>query len=139
MKCFRQFFYEKAILGLIENIDIDGIGTVSSKLDTGNGGYNVLHGEDIQNDDEIIRFTTINGFRLEKPIEDNITINVGAGKTEDRPVCLFNCTVGGKLFENIPFSIGNRSENTHKVLIGKGFIQKQLDALIDVSLNNTAD
>lgn len=139
MKSFKTFFYEKTVLGLIENIDIDGIGVVSAKLDTGNGAYNVLHGEDIESDGNMIRFTSINGFRVEKPIEDNVTINIGAGKTEDRPVCLFNCKVGGKTFENVPFSIGNRTDNIHKVLIGKPFIQKQLDALIDVGLNNVAD
>ena len=139
MKTFKQFFYEKAILGLIENIDIEGIGVVSAKLDTGNGAYNVLHGEDMQTDGNILRFTTINGFNVEKPIDDHITINIGAGETEDRPVCRFTCKVGGKIFEDVPFSIGNRSSNMHKVLIGKNFIQKQLDALIDVSLNNVAD
>ena len=139
MKDFKTFFYEKTILGLIENIDIDGIGIVSAKLDTGNGAYNVLHGEDIEGDDNMIRFTSINGFRLEKPVDGHVTINIGAGQTEDRPVCKFTGQVGGKKFPDVPFSIGNRSNNEHKVLIGKPFIQKQLDALIDVGLNNIAD
>lgn len=139
MKEFQTFFYEKTILGLIENIDIDGIGIVSAKLDTGNGAYNVLHGEDMDTDGNTVRFTSVNGFRVEKPVEDRITINVGAGETEDRPVCLFDCRIGGKTFPKVPFSVGNRSSNTHKVLVGKNFIQRQLDALIDVGLNNVAD
>lgn len=139
MKEFQQFFCEKVILGLIENIDIDGIGVVSAKLDTGNGAYNVLHGENIEDDGNMIRFTSVNGFNVQKPIEEYVTINIGAGKTEDRPICMFDCKVGSKSFPNIPFSIGNRSDNQHKVLIGKSFIQKQLDALIDVGLTNVAD
>lgn len=139
MKNFRTFFYEKTILGLIENIDIDGIGIVSAKLDTGNGAYNVLHGENIEGDDQVVRFVSVNGFQVEKPVHDHVTINIGAGKTEDRPVCLFNCKVGGKEFPDVPFSIGNRSNNEHQVLIGKPFIQRQLDALIDVGLDNVAD
>lgn len=145
MRSFKEFFVEKNILGLEEDIIIDDIGTISAKLDTGNGAYNVLHGEDLeygkdkQTQEPLVRFTTMNGIRLEKPIQDTITINLGAGNTEERPVCLFNCKIGGKSFKSVPFSIGNRADNDHKVLIGKGFIKNELDALIDVALKNVAD
>lgn len=145
MKSFKQFFVEKNILGLEEDIIVDGVGKISAKLDTGNGAYNVLHGEDLEfgkdkrTQQPIVRFTTMNAIRLEKPVEDTITINLGAGNTEERPVCLFDCIIGGKKFPDTLFSIGNRADNDHKVLIGKGFIAKQLDALIDVSLRNVAD
>lgn len=143
MRSFKEFFIEKNIFGLEENILIDGVGVVSAKLDTGNGAYNVLHGEDLEEGfdkkGDLVRFTTINNIRLEKPIMDTIIINLGAGNTETRPVCLFDCQIGGFKFENIPFSIGNRSENQHKVLIGKNFIKDKLDALIDVSLSNVGD
>lgn len=129
-----------------EEIVVDGVGTISAKLDTGNGAYNVLHGEDLefgkdrQTNQPIVRFTTMNSIRLEKPVKDTITINLGGvDHTEERPVCLFDCAIGGKRFPNTPFSIGNRADNDHKVLIGKGFIAKQLDALIDVALKNVAD
>jgi len=138
MITFKQFFIEKTILGLEEDISIEGIGRIRAKLDTGNGAYNVIHGEDLEMDEQTARFTTINNIRLELPIEDMITINVGAGNKEERPVCLFNCEIGGRSFPKIPFSVGNRGDNTHKILIGKNFIQKQLDALIDVGLNNVA-
>ena len=145
MRSFKQFFVEKNILGLEEDIVVDGVGTISAKLDTGNGAYNVLHGEDLefgkdrQTNQPIVRFTTMNSIRLEKPVKDTITINLGAGNTEERPICLFDCAIGGKRFPNTPFSIGNRADNDHKVLIGKGFISKNLDALIDVTLSNVAD
>jgi hypothetical protein len=139
MKSFKNFFVEKYILGLEEDLHIEGLGIIRSKLDTGNGAYNVLHGEDLETNGTIVRFTTINNIRLEKPVEENITINVGSGNKEERPVCLFNCKIGGRDFPNIPFSIGNRSDNMHKVLVGKGFIQNQLDALIDVALTDVAD
>ena len=146
MRSFKQFFVEKNILGLEEEIVVDGVGTISAKLDTGNGAYNVLHGEDLefgkdrQTNQPIVRFTTMNSIRLEKPVKDTITINLGGvDHTEERPVCLFDCAIGGKRFPNTPFSIGNRADNDHKVLIGKGFISKNLDALIDVTLSNVAD
>lgn len=135
---FKQYYLEKTILGLEETIYIDGVGQLKAKLDTGNGAFNVLHGTDITQDGQMVRFTTENGVVLEKPISDHITINLGAGNTEDRPVVLLNVKIGDKIFRKIPFSIGNRSENTHKVLISKNFIQNELDALIDVSLVDAA-
>lgn len=145
MTNFKQFFIEKNIFGLQEDIIVDGVGKISAKLDTGNGAYNVLHGEDIEfgkdkkTEQPMVRFTTMNSIRLEKPMQDSISINLGAGNIEERPVCLFDCMIGGKNFTNIPFSIGNRANNDHKVLIGKGFIKNELDALIDVALKNVAD
>ena len=138
MRSFKQYFVEKTVLGLEETIYIDGVGQLRAKLDTGNGAFNVLHGEDIQQDGKMVRFTTDKGVVLEKPISDHITINLGAGNKEDRPVILFNVKIGDRIFRDIPFSIGNRSENSHKVLIGKLFIQQNLDALIDVSLVDVA-
>lgn len=138
MISFKQFFVEKLIVGLEEIITLEGIGPLKAKLDSGNGAFNVLHGEDIETDGQIVRFTTEGGISIEKPIQDTITINLGAGNKEDRPVVLFNVKFGNKVFKDIPFSIGNRSENAHKVLIGKSFILDKIDALIDVGLQNVA-
>lgn len=139
MISFKQFYLEKLILGLEEDIFLDGLGRIKAKLDTGNGAFNVLHGENIETDGKLVRFTTMNGISIQKQITDTITINVGAGHKEERPVVLFDVKVGGSKFPNIPFSIGNRADNIHKVLIGKEFIKNQLDALIDVGLSNVAD
>jgi hypothetical protein len=136
---FQNYFLEKNVLGLEEIIDLAGLGKLQAKLDSGNGAYNVLHGDNIKVNGKNVRFTTMNGQTVEKPIQDTITINVGAGNTEDRPVVLFNVKIGGQVFPNVPFSIGNRADNIHKVLIGKSFIQKELDALIDVGMRNIAD
>lgn len=138
MRSFKQYFVEKTVLGLEETIYVDGVGQIRAKLDTGNGAFNVLHGENIEQDGKMVRFTTENGVVLEKPVTDHITINLGAGNTEDRPVVLLHVKIGDKIFRDVPFSIGNRSQNTHKVLIGKNFIQNELDALIDVGLADVA-
>lgn len=139
MISFQQFFMEKTVLGLEELILIDGIGKLKAKLDSGNGAFNVLHGTDIQTDGKLVRFTTENGISVEKPVQDTIVINLGAGNKEERPVVLFNVKIGNRVFQDIPFSIGNRTENDHKVLIGKNFIKDELQALIDVGLNNVAN
>lgn len=130
---------EKLIVGLEEIITLEGIGPIKAKIDSGNGAFNVLHGEDIETDGQIVRFTTEGGISVEKPVQDTITINLGAGYEEKRQVVLFNVKFGNKSFKDIPFSIGDRSGNAHKVLVGKNFILHSLDALIDVGLNNVAE
>ena len=138
MKRFKQFFAEKAVLGLIEFFDVDGIGKIPSKLDSGNGAFNVIHGEDIQIQGNKVHFKTVNNKRLMKDKVDDITINVGAGHTEDRPVVNFDLKIGNKEYKDIPFSVGDRTTNLFKILVSKDFIEKQLDALIDVSQENIA-
>jgi len=139
MKTFLQYIEEKSVLGLIEFFDIEGIGKIPAKLDSGNGAYNVIHGEDIQEQGDKVFFRTVNGKTLLLPKKGEITINVGAGNMEHRPVVELDFKIGEKEFNNIPFSIGNRASNLYKILVGKDFIQKDLDALIDVSQENIAD
>ena len=121
MNSFKQFFQEKALLGLIEFFDLDGIGKVPAKLDSGNGSFNVLHGEEIQIQGDKVFFRTVNN------------------KTLLRPVVEFDVVVGDKLFKKTPFSIGNRTTNIYKILVGKDFIENNLEALIDVGQENIAD
>ena len=139
MKKFDQFFIEKQVLGLIEFFDVDGIGKIPSKLDSGNGAFNVLHGEDVQVQGHKVHFKTVNNQRLMKEKVDDIVINVGAGNTEERPVVNFDLKIGNKEFKDIPFSIGDRSTNLFKILVSKDFIEEHLDALIDVSQEDIAD
>ncbi|HAT66613.1 MAG TPA: hypothetical protein DCS66_18795 [Flavobacteriaceae bacterium] len=139
MKKFKQFFIEKQVLGLIEFFDVDGIGKIPSKLDSGNGAFNVIHGEDIQIQGNKVHFKTVNNQRLMKDKVDEIVINVGAGNTETRPVVNFDLKIGNKEFTDVPFSIGDRSTNLFKILVSKDFIEEHLDALIDVSQEDIAD
>jgi hypothetical protein len=139
MKTLLQYIEEKSVLGLIEFFNIDGVGKVAAKLDSGNGAYNVLHGEDIQEQGDKVFFRTVNGRTLLLPKAGEITINVGAGNTEHRPVVELDFTIGDKEYTGIPFSIGDRSSNLYKILVGKDFIEKDLDALIDVSKENIAN
>ena len=138
MKKFKRFFIEKQVLGLIEFFDVDGIGKIPSKLDSGNGAFNVIHGEDIQIQGNKVHFKTVNNKRLMKDKVDEIVINVGAGNTESRPVVEFDLKIGNKEYRDIPFSVGDRTTNLFKILVSKDFIEKELDSLIDVSQENIA-
>jgi hypothetical protein len=132
---FKQFYIEKTIIGLVEEITIDGLGPTLCKVDSGNGAYNVLHGENIKYGDGTVKFDTVYGKILQKEVVDKIVINVGAGNTEERPIVLFDIIIGDKPFKDIKFSIGNRTANEYPVLLGATFI-KELDALIDISQKN---
>lgn len=136
---FKQYFNEKTVIGLIETIYIDGIGEVEAKIDSGNGAFNVIHGEKINIDGDDVKFDTINNLTITRPVVGHVKINVGAGNFEDRPVVEFNIKLGDKVFNNVKFSIGNRGNNEYPVLIGKDFIRDELDALIDVGAKNIFD
>ena len=133
---FKQFFFEKNVVGVIETIFIEGLGDIAAKIDSGNSAYNVLHGTNIDISNNNITFTTVKNKIVTKPIVGSVTINVGAGHTEERPVVEFNVKILDKEFSNVKFSISDRSTNDNPVLIGKNFIINQLDALIDVASTN---
>ena len=119
---FNQF-YEQEILSVTEPIFIEGVGELSAKVDTGNEGYNVLHDK--------IRFLT-NDKTVVKKIVDRMEIHIGSGHNEDRYVVEFNVKFKNKFYENVPFTLADRSENGSPVLIGEPFLKK-IDALVDTN------
>ena len=124
---------EDDVLGLIEPIKIEGIDAdLIALVDTGNEAYNVLHGVDIEDAGDRVTFITANKKRITKDKVDEITIHVGAGHDEHRPVVEFTIEIAGKVYPDVRFSIGDRTENQHPVLIGVDFI-KQIGSLIDVN------
>ena len=124
---------EQETLGLVEPIKIEGIDTeLIALIDSGNAAFNVLHGVKIKDRGSEVEFITTNDIRVIRPKVDEITIHVGAGHDEHRPVVEFTIEIGNKVYPDVKFSIGNRTENQHPVLIGADFL-KQINALIDVS------
>lgn len=119
-------------LGLVENIDIEGIGIVKAKTDTGNSAHNVLHGIIQSKDSGQVTFQTIDNKVVTLPYEDEIKIHIGSGNKEDRPVVRFNLSINGEKYSNVPFSIADRSENEYKALLGEEFI-KSNGGLVDVT------
>jgi hypothetical protein len=119
-------------LGLIEDIDIQGIGKLKAKTDTGNDAHNVLHGIDVKIEDDSVNFTSESGQRVQFPLKELIKIHIGSGNIENRPVVLCNCSINGKKYFNVPFSISDRSQNDYKVLLGAPFI-KVNGGVVDVT------
>ena len=71
MHTFKQYFIckyneQKVVLGIDETIEIDGIGSLLAKVDTGNEAYNVLHGIDIKDEGDSVTFTTAGNKQVTK-------------------------------------------------------------------------
>lgn len=140
---FYRLTLEKMVIGLEEPILIKGVGKMLAKIDSGNGGHNVIHGEDIIIQGDIINFKTSdidgNSKRVSKKIKSTLAVNIGGGHIQERPVIELNVQFAGDVYKKILFSVTDRSDNEHKVLISKDFVGKELDALIDVSKNNISN
>ena len=132
--CRNYFLNEIAdndVIGLVEPITIDSVGDVEAKVDSGNGAYNVLHGDILSKRGDNIIIGTVNNKKLKKQVVDTVVIHIGSGNKEERPVVLFDIIFDGKKYKDVPFSIADRSENEYPVLVGKDFVSK-IDKLIDV-------
>ena len=134
---------EKLVIGLEEPIFIKDIGEFVAKVDSGNGGFNVIHGEEVYQNGGVIVFKTYTRDgelkQVSKKLLQYINVNIGSGKVEQRPVIELDVKFGDEEYKKIRFSVANRSSNEHKVLICKDFIKNELDALIDVGGKNLSD
>jgi hypothetical protein len=131
MQPFKDF-YNKPVLGVDEVIDVEGLGVVKAKVDSGNEAYNVIHGVDIAQEGENVSFTTVHGKRMTAPRDGEVKIHIGSGVKEDRPTVKLNIKINGKAYKGVTFSVADRSENQDPILIGEPFL-KQLNAVIDVN------
>jgi hypothetical protein len=73
MNSFKDF-YDRPVLGVNELIDIDGLGSIKAKVDSGNEGYNVLHGVDVKQSSGKVTFTTIGGKVITLPLHGDMKI-----------------------------------------------------------------
>jgi len=131
METFKEF-YNKPVFGVTEFIDIDGIGRLRAKIDSGNEAYNVLHGVDVTEDNESVSFTTVDSKRIRAQKAGDIKIHIGSGVKEDRPIVKLDININGEKYKDVPFSIADRTENEDPILVGEPFLKK-LNAVIDVN------
>ena len=136
----QKVLLERLVIGLEEPVLIKGLGELSAKIDSGNGGYNVIHGTDFHQQGSELMFTTQDSFGHDKKIQatviDTIEVNMGGGNIESRPVIELDIKFAGEDYKKIPFSVSDRSSNTNPILISKGFVENELEALIDVGAMN---
>ena len=139
----KKVLLERLVIGLEEPVLVKGLGELQAKIDSGNGGYNVIHGTDFHQQGDVLMFTTHDSFGHEKKISakiiDDIEVNMGGGNIEKRPVIELDIKFAGEDYKKIPFSVSDRSSNTHPILISKGFVENELEALIDVGAKNISN
>jgi hypothetical protein len=123
---------EKITLSVVEDIQIKDVGEAVAKVDTGNEAYNVLHGTDIEHSGTGVRFKTLHNKVIERPVLEEIEINIGSGNLEKRPVVAIEFTMRGRTYTK-PFSIADRSTNDEPVLLGEVFL-REIDAIVDVNM-----
>lgn len=136
----QRMVFERLVIGLEEPILVKGVGEFQAKIDSGNGGYNVIHGTDAYQEGDVLHFHTVdsqgNPKHVASKIVDRIQVNIGGGHIQDRPVINLDVKFANTLYKAIPFSVTDRSDNDLKVLICKSFVDNELDALIDVGEKN---
>jgi hypothetical protein len=119
-----ELYSEENYIENMVEVNIDGIGSAVAEADTGNSGYNVLHGKIIKIGNGRVSFQTLNNKVVEKPIAEFITAVTGSSNEEQRPVVLLDLMVNGYPHNRVPFSISDRSTNDKKILLGKPFLKE---------------
>jgi RimK family alpha-L-glutamate ligase len=110
-------------IGVIEQIEIEGIGTLNARADTGNTGLNSLHAEDITINNGDVTFTTEFGKNITLPLDDTSKIKID-NDSERRPVVLFNIKMGKKSYKDVPFTLNDRHDMEYSVLLGQDFLKR---------------
>ena len=129
----------ESVLGYKENIEILNIGTFVSKLDTGNGRYSVLHGDNLKINNKKVIFD-IEGKTFEYPLEQIAKVQVGAvsSVTVERPVIKLDIKLNGKTLKNEPFFITDRSDKKTPALLSRALLHRA-KAVIDSTRKHILD
>lgn len=134
---------ERLVIGIEEPVLVKDLGEIKAKIDSGNGGYNVIHGEDITYQGNYITFLTYDGAgnqkRLSKKVIEELDVHIGGGIVQKRPVIELDIKFANENYKRIPFSVTDRTENSHRILISKDFVEKTIEALIDVGAKNISN
>lgn len=111
--------------GFIEKLEIEGIGEIDAKMDTGCGSYSVIHADSWNIDGDYVKWIN-NGKEYEHKIETVKKFLRGGvrNQEEERVVVLLNVTFVGKTYKDVKFSISNRTNMTTPVLINRNFLRR---------------
>ena len=132
MNDFDKLYQKAVVIGVNLPIEIQNIGTIKAKADTGNDGHCVLHGTNVDLQQGSVSFETVDGKQVQFACQETIDINIGSGNIEKRPVINLNIKINGTPYSSVPFSVADRSSNDVPVLLGKDFLA-QHNCLVDPS------
>jgi len=113
-------------------VEIQHIGKIEARFDTGNESYNALHAENIKvlSDGKRVKFKTVNDIILTRDIIDRKRINIGDNQKQDRIAISLDMTLSGTKYKGTKFTLADRSSNDFPVLIGQKFL-----ARADIAVN----
>jgi hypothetical protein len=129
---FDKLYQKAVVIGVNLPIEIQNIGTLKAKADTGNDGHCVLHGINVNLQQGSVTFETVGNKQVQFPCSETIDINIGSGNIEKRPVIKLDIKINGTPYSSVPFSVADRSSNDIPVLLGKDFLA-QHHCLVDPS------
>lgn len=111
--------------GFIEKLNIEAIGEMDAKMDTGNGSYCVIHAEKWEINGSYVTWTH-KGVEYEHKLETTKDVTRGGvrGEIEKRPVVLLNVTFNGDTYKDVRFTISNREKMTTPILMNRNFLRK---------------
>lgn len=120
---------EKEISGVKEVVEIEGIGTLKAKLDSGNSAMCALIVKEFKEDNDTVSFK-IRGKEYRFPVEEHISI-VHIGKKTERPVIRLNIKFNGKTYKNEKINIKvsdiatvDEKHYLSRMLLSKQFLEK---------------
>jgi len=118
MKVYRE-------CGYLETLDIEGIGPVQAKMDTGNSNFNVLHSDGHKINGNNVEWTT-NGKKMVRPLKKIKDAKLGGLKdgTEDRPIIELDVFFGGITYKSVNFALSNRDGRASIALMNRSFLRK---------------
>jgi len=114
-------------VGYIETIELDGVGKVRAKLDTGNGAeVSALHAEEIDIKDGKVSWK-YDGKKHTSKLVRKVKIfraNVDDDKGEERPVVKLDLTFNGFVYKEVEFGLDERIRSRNDVLLNRDMIRK---------------
>ena len=97
---------------------------MTAKMDTGNSGYNVIGVDKLQVKNKTAEFY-IKGFDkkiTKKVLPKKSLIKNNGSKTEERYCVSFDIKVGEKVYKDVHFSLSDRDNMNHTILISRKFM-----------------
>jgi len=107
--------------GYIEVVNIESMGQMKAKMDTGNGSYCVIHADKWEIKDDYVTWTHL-GKEYEHKLDGMKNVRT-MGKTEERPVVLLNEEFNGDKYKDVKFTISNRETMSTPILLNRYFIK----------------
>jgi len=118
--------HETKEVGVLEVVEVleKGIEPMTAKMDTGNGAFNSIGAENIKVKGDTVEFN-IKGHKnkLKKKLLPKMDIIKNNGDESEKRYCVsFDIKVGEKVYRDVYFSLSDRSNMNHTILISRKFM-----------------